>query len=297
MASKKRGANKKEVNLDEMVKSGPSGAYEALQLYRSRAIRFKTKNDINGAIFATASGAKCLLENGYENAGAELSVLFVELLTEANTDIELDFKVLVNEIDERFPKASLLRAEYLKSCIKWTTVSNGGTELGESELHKKLAECLWDSTSDKKNCYFHFAAGEAPLLLNEKIFSSYGGVEQQDLREKALTIGIVNFLALENLRDANELYYKFLTTTTSKAKNSASTTEKPSDLINFCDFLLQTCKRDAQPLFKQLVNSFASVVDFDENVPKLLMGPIAFKFFNIQPKVNPMMSMLQSMLA
>lgn len=55
--------------------------------------------------------------------------------------------------------------------------------------------------------------------------------------------------------------------------------------------------RDAAPLFKQLVNGYASEVEFDESIPALLMGPIASRLFNIKPKVNPMMSMLQSMLA
>jgi hypothetical protein len=40
-----------------------------------------------------------------------------------------------------------------------------------------------------------------------------------------------------------------------------------------------------------------SVLDFDDTVPSLLMGPIGAKFFGIQPKSNPMMSMLQQMLA
>jgi hypothetical protein len=40
-----------------------------------------------------------------------------------------------------------------------------------------------------------------------------------------------------------------------------------------------------------------SVLDYDDTVPSLLMGPIGAKFFGIQPKSNPMMSMLQHMLA
>jgi hypothetical protein len=47
------------------------------------------------------------------------------------------------------------------------------------------------------------------------------------------------------------------------------------------------------------VNTYASRLDFDENIPLLLTGPIGMKFFNIVPKqqVNPMMSMLQQMLS
>ncbi len=70
-----------------------------------------------------------------------------------------------------------------------------------------------------------------------------------------------------------------------------------SELVTFCKYLLLTCRRDAQPLFKTLVNKYSAVLDYDDNVPSLLTGPIGQKFFGIQPKSNPMMSMLQQMLA
>ena len=68
-------------------------------------------------------------------------------------------------------------------------------------------------------------------------------------------------------------------------------------LYHMVDSFHSLFRRDAAPLFKQLVNAYASEVEFDESIPALLMGPIASKLFNIKPKVNPMMSMLQSMLA
>lgn len=86
-------------DLEKMVKSGPQGAYEALQLYRSRSIRFKSKNDPDTAMKSLASGCISLLENGYENAGAELSVLFLELSMETQKDISGD-------------------DDYVNSCIK-----------------------------------------------------------------------------------------------------------------------------------------------------------------------------------
>ena len=52
MALRRRAAGAtKEVDLDAMVLSGPQGAYEALQLYRSRATRLRTKNDTTGTSY------------------------------------------------------------------------------------------------------------------------------------------------------------------------------------------------------------------------------------------------------
>lgn len=288
---KRTAGAKREVDLTEMVKSGAQGAYEALQLYRSRSMRFKSKNEFAEAINVCSSGSITLLENGYENAGAELAGLFVDLLIELERPVNEETKNALYTVDDKFPAKSTHRIEYLKACIKWT-ISVGDRELGDPILHQRLADALWNIND--KNAVYHYAAGEAPLAYSSKIEEKYSGDTQLEARSQALTLGIVNFLALENLRDANELFYAFKK---NQKTNYPSLSLDNQDLVNFCDYLLQTCRRDATPLFKTLVNTYASTVDFDEAVPTLLMGPIASKFFGIKPKVNPMMSMLQSMMS
>ena len=67
---RKKAAANKDLDLSSMVKSGDQEkAYEALQLYRSKAMRFKSKGDILGAIKLTADGSKLFLDNNYETAG------------------------------------------------------------------------------------------------------------------------------------------------------------------------------------------------------------------------------------
>ena len=287
----KKKAAKKEVDLDSMVKSGAQGAYEALQLYRSRAIRFKTKNDFPSAIKLVASGAICLFENSYENAGAELAEVFVELLVEENKEVTEENRKTAFDIDENFTPTNTRRVEYLKSCIKWTAAC-GSRELGDPLFHARLAECLWDKNDkESKNAPYHFAIGESPILYCRKIFATYPNQDQGLLRDRALTVAIVNFLSLENLRDANEMYSFYIAELKSKSFSTHG------ELLTFCDYLLQTCRRDAQKLFKQIVNAYAAKLDFDPTVPDMLMGPIAQRFFGIQPKISPMMSILKTMLA
>jgi hypothetical protein len=278
-------------DLEALVKSGAPGAYEALQLYRSRAIRFKSKSHPEDAVKVLSNGCYALLQNGYENAGAELAVLMLEQLMENSKDIETDstLREMIYKIDAAFPPTSPKRVEYLKGCLKWTA-SCGTLEFGDKSIHHKLADCLWNL--EDKGATYHYAAGEAPSLLCDKIFASYPAVgkEEQVKRDRAFTAGIVHFLSLENLRDANELHSIF-----SKQQKARKFTAN-SELLQFCGYLLQTCRRDAEPLFKILVNSYAKALDYDESVTTLIMGPVAFKFFGIKPKVNPMMSMLKNMI-
>lgn len=257
-------------------------------MYRSRAIRLRSKDDTMGAIKTTAVGAKCLLQKGYETAGSELSTLFLDLVGEHNYDLNDELRALVYEIDDAYPKASPSRVEFLKGAVKWT-ITCGRKELGDAQLQTRLAECLWEIKD--KTASYHFAAGEAPQVFCDKIFATYPDSNQQDKRDQSLILGVTNFLAIENLRDANELVFSFKKTCKSKGF------PLNSKLMQFCDYLLQTCRRDAAPLFKQLVNAYASDLDFDDTVPTLLMGPIAVRLFGIKPKINPMMSMLQSMIS
>lgn len=299
MAARKRNAQKKEVDLESMVQSGAQGAYEALQLYRSRAMRHKLKNELNESVQTCSNGTVCLLENGYENAGTELATLLIEIVTEFTIPMSEEYYNIVDKIVAKysiFPK-SVHVVEFLKLSIKWGL----GTPF-ENNLHLKLGECLWNN-DDYRNAIHHFVLSESPKVLSDKLFALYPNaaaagstegekspVDRETLRERYLTLGVVHFLAVENFRDANELFYNYKRTVGTTSSNTSS-------LYTFCEYLLQVCRRDAAPLFKQLVNAYASVVDFDEQVPTLLMGPIASKYFNIKPKVNPMMSMLQSIMA
>ena len=193
-------------------------------------------------------------------------------------------------MDDAFEPLSPLRIEYLKSCIKWT-VACGEREGGDPHLHGRLGHCLW-AEGKTKEAISHFVAGEAPETINQKLSDSHSGngAEQLLARDRSLVVAVLSFLAVENMRDANELMCLFKRT--QRLKGAAT----ESNLITFLDQLLQTCRRDAQTLFKTLVNKNTSRLDFDPAVEAMLMGPIGQRFFKIEPKVNPMMAMMQQLL-
>jgi len=66
-------------------------------------------------------------------------------------------------------------------------------------------------------------------------------------------------------------------------------------LVIFVHQLLETCQRDAAQLYKTLIAANSSILEFDD-CSALLHGPVGLKFFNIQPKVNPVMAMLQQFM-
>lgn len=296
---------KKEIDLDAMVEEGQDGAYEALQLYRSRAMRFQTKNDIMNAIVSASHGSVVLLSKGYITAGFELASMTIDIINESGYEMNPQVRQIIFDIDNAFGASQKevgapphpQKTEFLKSCVK-STIANGQREYGEPQMHNRLAHCLWatvpTTTTTQAKAYtsaiYHFALGEEPIELVHHIDTTFGGKSVLE-RDRAFTLGVLNFLSFENLRDANELFKAF------KKSCKSRNTSADSDLVNFCDYLLQTCRRDAAELFKKLVQSYSSHLAFDDMCQTLLQGPIGTKVFNIPPKSNPMMSMLQNLLS
>ena len=290
MALRRKHAAKKEVNFEELVKRDDAGAYEALQLFRSRALRFKAKSDVLNALKTAAEGAILLLRNSYQTAGAELAMLMVDFLDESGVDFNNDTHALIIDVDDSFEEFSPKkgRVDFLKACIKWTQ-SCGTREMGDAQLHVRHGECLW-ACQEYKEAIYPFVAGEAPESLCSKISTFSGKQADGSLRDQCLTAGVCHFLAIENMRDANKLFAEF-----KKANKNTDT-----KMVRFCDQLLQCCRRDATDLFKDLVNSILKELqgwNDKETVYNLLMGPIGQKYFQIPPKVNPMMQMMQQLLS
>jgi hypothetical protein len=303
------------VNLDELLASSESGAYEALQLFRSRAQRFLTKGENMVALRTTVEGAVKLIRGGYFAAATELCSQLVDILNKTEADItNSDIREIVFNVDDAFVQAVESRTEditessventktianafksrkeFLKGCVKWSQTS-GPREYGDPALNLRLASALW--VTDNQKATYHYVVGEAPAALSQKISDTFGGKDADHVlaRDRALTLGVCHFLALENLRDANELVIHF-----KKAqKNRGNNVE--TKLVTFCSQLLECCRRDAAPLFKQLVNTVVPDISGwgNDMVPTLVQGPIACKFFNMQPKVHPMMQMMQQFLA
>lgn len=282
MAARRKQAGRGEADLEELVKSGQTGAYEALQLYRSRSNRSKLKGDFNSAISTAGKGAALLCVE-YENAGFELATVMLELLAEADQDVTPENRSLINAVDSAFPAKSAHRIDFLTGAIKWS-MKCGTREIGDPMLHSRLAAAVWEKGDNKIKAIYHFTAAEMP----DQVWTHVSSCVDAE-RDQLLAYGLCQFLALESIRDASELLSRY-----KKAFKGA----KSSDLVQFADYLVQTCKRDAGPLFQTLVTTYGSLLEQYPHILTLVLGPIALKYFNLrtQNRQPDMMNMLSSML-
>jgi len=307
---------KQDVNLDALLEQGESGAYEALQLYRSRSLRAKSKGDNLTALQTTVEGAIKLIKKEYFSAGWELCDQVLDFLNDMESDMtnpiirDLVFnvddalmQVVAENTENPADKESTwsgfkVRRDFLKGAVKWSQAF-GKQALGDTALHLRLAAATW--SRDFRIATYHFVAGESPVQLAQKIDDTFGpsGDKKKESKlaaDRACTLGVCHFLGFENLRDANELLVLYKKS--QKNRGNAIDTK----LLVFCGQLLEVCRREATPLFKQLVNSVVDDLDgWGEGpgagvVATLLQGPIAARFFGMQSKVHPMVQMMQQFL-
>jgi len=163
-----RTAARPERNLEELVRQDLEGAYEALQLYKSRVNRLLKKKNFADALTESANGACVLLSHSYSKAGLELANQVIQILEYLNQDLDDNNKCLIYRINDNFSKPCEEQVEYLENCLKWF-VKVSSRELGDPELHRKLGITLWEIGSYVKSAY-HLAICENPDLILSKVF-------------------------------------------------------------------------------------------------------------------------------
>jgi len=159
---------RKEINLEEMVRSGSEGAYEALQLYKSKVNRLKQKGSIDEAIVTAHSGSRIFLSlKDFESAGTELAKILIELFIEFDKELNLDNRNIINELDQNYSEGSAFREDFLKLTLKWN-VKTGTRTHGDPMINVKYADSLWYNNKQVKAIY-HYVVGEAPENLSDKV--------------------------------------------------------------------------------------------------------------------------------
>ncbi|WOK95841.1 Golgi to ER traffic protein [Canna indica] len=277
--------------------------YEAQQMYKSLSARYAAAEKYSEALDILQSGALVQLKHGQVTCGAELAVLFVDILVKGKYSYNKETLDRLRNIYENFPKipvpqhlrdaddddiqklsealtAAKVRVEtcssFLRAAIKWS-LEFGAPRSGSPQLHDMLAEYMYSESPDldMTKVSSHFVRGNdtekfASVLVNF-MGKCYPGED-----DMAITRAVLMYLSQGNLRDANNLMEELRKQLEWKQLDFPN-----SDLIQFIQFLLRTLERDAFPLFKILRQKYKSSIDreplFDE-----LLDEIAEKFYGVR---------------
>ena len=191
--------------------------YEALQLYKSKVRKFMSNLKYDSALQIASNGAITQLKAGYIKAGEELVMLYMSILDTAMIDLTPEVRSTMNSIDSAYPPNAPARLEFLKKFIVYScSAHTSGRECGDPMLHAKYAAVLWTEHQQIEKSLSHFALGESysqllALLMQPMVKDAAAVVVFQSVvdRDRVLTLAVLHFLAVENIRDATGLFKGF----------------------------------------------------------------------------------------
>lgn len=131
-----------KVDLEAMVCAGESSAYEALELYKSKASRFKLKNDVEQAVDVLSKASVVMIAHGYYTCADELCCnQLMQLLNESCKELTIDLRGSINSIDNAFAGSGHeIRHKFLGECVKWSAAI-GDRKYGDPLLQTQLGSC------------------------------------------------------------------------------------------------------------------------------------------------------------
>ncbi|XP_011628931.1 Golgi to ER traffic protein 4 homolog isoform X1 [Amborella trichopoda] len=298
--------------LEKLEKSVQAGNYyEAQQLYKTIYARYVASQKYAEALDLLQSGACIQLAHGQVTCGAELAVLFVEVLVRGKCPYNEGTLDRVRKIYQEFPQLSVPQhlgddddmqklsealaaaktrvegcSSFLKEAIKWSA-EFGAPSKGSPELHDMLAEYIYSQSPelDITKVSMHFVRGRHPEIFASTLVNFMGKCYpgEDDL---AIVRSVLMYLSLGNLRDANLLIDELRKQLASKQLDFPLT-----DLTQFVIYLLQTLERDALPLFRILRQNYRTSISRDPSFEELL-DDIAERFYGVRRRSGGLHGML-----
>jgi len=219
--------------------------------------------DVDGG----GGGVKKLLEHEQLNAGTELGLTMLENWIAHQRPVADSSVALVAELQALFAEGAEAfkeRLNFLRAALKWSTRAEGGRPSGAPEVHVLLARAYREAgAASYGQAAEHFARAETPEELADLLlaWSACGYASERDL---FVARSVLTLLAQQNLRDANATFAAF------RARCDAAGASLDTPLAHFLAFLLQTCEREAAPLFQMLQQRYARSLQRDPEFGGLL---------------------------
>ncbi|KAI1293455.1 hypothetical protein EDD11_008353 [Mortierella claussenii] len=299
-----RGTAKVLQKLEKSV--GDGNYYEAHQMYRTVANRYVKAHSYKDAINLLHSGSLLLLKHKQAGSGTDLALYLIEIYNLDKVPVTEESRDRIFDLADLMDAENSQRKQFLQSAISWSA-SNSEYKNGDPLLQHYIGLLFWKE-KDYNQAEAHLLVGtqESAEALGLVLFQ-WSELEPSHDKGAYLLRGVLQELAMKNLRDANVVYRTFVerlppTYLASEQKfntpegGSKTVQTFKSPLLNLTQMLLLACQTGNPALFKQLTAKYKSVLAIDENFGAL-MTTIGELFFDVRaPKQTNMLADLMSSL-
>ncbi|XP_015122743.1 Golgi to ER traffic protein 4 homolog [Diachasma alloeum] len=258
-------------NLEASVNSG--NYYEAHQLYRSLYFRYLGRKRYADLLELLYNGAMLLLQRDQHASGADLGILFIDVLNRSQTERTKVYFEKITNLFSIMKQGTPERETFLHNALGWS-LKHTSYKWGHPDLHKLIAEVFWQEknyTLAKQHfIYSHDGAGCAAMLV--EIHQQRGYSNEVDL---FIAQVVLQYLCLRNASAAQEALDSY----TSRHPKINNGPPYLLPLLNFLSFLLKTIQLCSHEMFLILCEQYHLSLNRDPSY-RIYLEKIAQLFFN-----------------
>ncbi|EEB12163.1 conserved hypothetical protein, partial [Pediculus humanus corporis] len=250
MAAKSvHGVERVRSKLETCINSG--NYYEAHQLYRTLYFRYLSQEKYTALLDLLCDGALVLLKHDQQSSGADLAILYVEVLVKSTTKPgEAYFSTLANlfqMINSEIPE----RETFLTMALRWSVTGSEIYKSGHPQLHQFIAEIFWKEKNYvlARYHYLHSSDGQGKLKFQIELHILKGYQSEVDL---FIAQAVLQYLCLQNKNTAAVAFNSY----TTQHPNIKTGFPYLLPLLNFIWFLLKAVESGKLTVFTVLCERY-----------------------------------------
>lgn len=291
--SRGRGVERILAKLKASVENGQY--YEAHQMYRTLYFRYSSQKQYPELLELLFSGSLDLLLHKQNGSGADLAMLFVDVLTKANVEVSEEILEKICRLHSLIWADTPERSSLLTTSIQWSRGVCREHKVGHPRLHQLVAITFWKEKNYSQSS-FHFlrsmdGEGCASMLVEYHMSSGYSS--EVDL---FVAQAVFQYLCLRNKVTANLVFFTY-------AERHPNINHGPPflmPLLNFVWFLLLTIESGKLTVFTVLCEQYQNAIRRDPAYTEYLdkIGQLFFGLPPPKPRHNNMFgNLLQSIFS
>ncbi|KAJ8938766.1 hypothetical protein NQ318_009121 [Aromia moschata] len=256
-----RGVSRVLEKLEKSVKDG--NYYEAHQMYRTLYFRYLGQKKYKE------------LKDMLYNAGADLSILLIEVLVQSEDEDCVSWTPKLAKIFSKISPSTPERDTFLAHAIRW---SSRGSAYGHPLLHQSIALVYWEEKNygQARHHFIHSQDGKSCAKLLIEFQSTQGFRCEADL---FIAQAVFQYLCLKNKITAKQTFASY-TEQHPRIKRSGPPYLLP--LLNFVWFLLRAIESEKLQTFAVLCEQYEPSIKRDPCYVQYL-DKIGQIFFGLKP--------------
>ncbi|KZC13777.1 PREDICTED: Golgi to ER traffic protein 4 homolog [Dufourea novaeangliae] len=290
MASRySHGVQRVLAKLEASINSG--NYYEAHQMYRTLYFRYLGQKKYSELLDLLYNGSTILLQHEQYASGADLGILFVNVLTQSGTEPSQNYFEKIRSLFSLMNPSSPERDTFVQSALRWS-IKNTEYKTGHPDLHQKVAQVFWREKNYimARQHFIHSRDGSGCAAMLVELHEQRGYTNEIDL---FIAQAVLQYLCLKNKATAQEVFNSYI------SRHPKINSDPPYllPLLNFLFFLLKTIDGGKLAVFTVLCEQYQISLNRDPCYRQYLdkIGQLFFDIPSPRPRIQGVFgSLLQS---